>query len=363
MARRIRRARALRLRHRQQRPLLHRPRRHACTSSCRSTASPTTCAATTRARSASNWSTRGRYPRLAGFAPPGDGRGLYRRADRRAGRAAARAAARVCRRCARSPATRTSTRHDGRRHATIPALQVPRKRDPGPAVPVAARAGRRWTCSACSPEIATRSAAALAPPDIIAASSPPAPPMTSPSFPSWSNCSRSSAWRTTCSAARAATSAPSTCSAARCWARRCRRRRRRWTRPRPRSAHSLHAYFLRAGDIDRADRLRRRPHPRRRQLLGAPRHRDPARPADPVLRRLVPEGRGRRRAPVVDARSAQARGHRAGARAGAGSPGHAADQDAALAVAAGAVRDSATSIRATSSIRPSVRPTSRSGSA
>jgi len=54
---------------------------------------------------------------------------------------------------------------------------------------------------------------------------------------SWWNCSRSSASRTTCFAAKAATSAPSTCSAARSWARRCR----------PRG--SLHAYFLKAGDI------------------------------------------------------------------------------------------------------------------
>jgi acyl-CoA thioesterase-2 len=40
-----------------------------------------------------------------------------------------------------------------------------------------------------------------------------------------------------------------------------------------------------------ADRLRRGPHPRRRQLLGAPGHRDPARQGDLLLRGLVPAGR------------------------------------------------------------------------
>ena len=34
-----------------------------------------------------------------------------------------------------------------------------------------------------------------------------------------------------------------------------------------RPAHSLHAYFLRAGDPGRADHLRGGPHSRRRQLL------------------------------------------------------------------------------------------------
>jgi acyl-CoA thioesterase-2 len=52
---------------------------------------------------------------------------------------------------------------------------------------------------------------------------------------------------TTCSAARAATSAPSTCSAARCSGQALSAAQQ--TVEAGRSVHSLHAYFLRAGDI------------------------------------------------------------------------------------------------------------------
>src|SRR5690606_30855502 len=87
-----------------------------------------------------------------------------------------------------------------------------------------------------------------------------------------------------------------------------------------------------------ADRLLRGPYPRRRQLLGAPGHRDPARPGDLLLRGLVPGPRERPRAPVADAGGAAARGHRAEPAASARGAGDAADQGAALARPDGAVR-------------------------
>ena len=54
-----------------------------------------------------------------------------------------------------------------------------------------------------------------------------------------------------------------------------------------------------------SDRVPRRPHPRRRLVLGAARHRGPAWPGDLLLCGIVPGTPGRRRAPVVDARSTQ----------------------------------------------------------
>ena len=51
-----------------------------------------------------------------------------------------------------------------------------------------------------------------------------------------------------------------------------------------RHVHSLHGYFMRPGDTERADHLRGRPHPRRRQLHHAARGRDPARPGDLLAR-------------------------------------------------------------------------------
>ena len=60
-----------------------------------------------------------------------------------------------------------------------------------------------------------------------------------------------------------------------------------------RQVHSLHAYFLRPGDPAGADRLRRRPHPRRRQLHHPARRRDPARPGDLQPGGVVPRRRSR----------------------------------------------------------------------
>ena len=67
-----------------------------------------------------------------------------------------------------------------------------------------------------------------------------------------------------------------------------------------RHVHSLHAYFLRAGNIDHpivydVDRTRDG------GSFGATGHRDPARQGDLLLRGLVPAGRDRRRAPAQDA--------------------------------------------------------------
>ena len=66
------------------------------------------------------------------------------------------------------------------------------------------------------------------------------------------------------SAAAARISAGARSSAARCSARRCRRRRRPSAADRP--VHSLHGYFMRAGDVRRLDRLPGRPAARRQEL-------------------------------------------------------------------------------------------------
>ncbi len=112
------------------------------------------------------------------------------------------------------------------------------------------------------------------------------------------------------------------------------------------------------------DRLQRRAHARRRQFLDAPGHRDPARPDDLQLRRVVPGRGNRRRAPVADAERAQARGSRT---ADAGLPAEVlAKLPPEAAALVRTLRDrssSATSIRATISIRRSDRRSSRSGSA
>ena len=180
-------------------------------------------------------------------------------------------------------------------------------------------------------------------------------------FPSSSNCSRSNASRTTCSAARAATSAPSTCSADRCSGQAL-SAAQATLESRARAAHSLHAYFLRAGDIEHpivysVDRTRDGGSFSVRRVT-AIQHGQ----ADLLPRRIVPEGRTRRRTPAVDARGPQARGHRTVAgdlppkyspscrpRCSAGCRGWGRS-------------NSATSIRATNSIRPSGRRSSRCGS-
>ena len=73
------------------------------------------------------------------------------------------------------------------------------------------------------------------------------------------------------------------------------------TVPEDRPAHSLHAYFLRAGRPRRADRLHRRPHPRRPLLHHPPGRRRPARPADLPPLGVLPDVRGGPGAPGADA--------------------------------------------------------------
>src|SRR5690606_18625602 len=80
-----------------------------------------------------------------------------------------------------------------------------------------------------------------------------------------------------------------------------------------------------------SDRLRRRPHPRRRQLLGAPGDRDPARQGDLLLRGLVPGAGGRGRTPAADAAGARPGRHRANRAAAARGARYPAEQGPALA--------------------------------
>ena len=69
---------------------------------------------------------------------------------------------------------------------------------------------------------------------------------------------------------------------------------------RTRRIHSMHGYFLRPGDVEVADHVRGRPHPRRPLVLDPAHAGVPARAADPVDDRLVPDrGRGPR-APGAD---------------------------------------------------------------
>ena len=77
--------------------------------------------------------------------------------------------------------------------------------------------------------------------------------------------------------------------------------------------HSLHSYFLRPGDTDRADRLRRRADPRRALVRHPPGLRAPARAADLLHDGQLPDPRAGPRAPGPDARRRAARaGHAAG---------------------------------------------------
>ena len=70
-------------------------------------------------------------------------------------------------------------------------------------------------------------------------------------------------------------------------------------------AGALAAWLLPAGRRSlAAHHLRRRAHPRRRQLHHAPRQGDPARSADLLDELLVPQGRGGLRPPIADARRA-----------------------------------------------------------
>ena len=60
------------------------------------------------------------------------------------------------------------------------------------------------------------------------------------------------------------------------------------TVPDERAIHSMHGYFLRPGDVEPADHLLGRPHPRR-PLLRHPTHAGvPERRADPLDDRVVP---------------------------------------------------------------------------
>jgi hypothetical protein len=87
-----------------------------------------------------------------------------------------------------------------------------------------------------------------------------------------------------------------------------------------REAHSLHAYFLRAGDID-APIVYSVERTRDGGVFLAARGGDPARPADPQWLDLVPGTRARRRTPDLDARSAGTGRYRTHAAAAAGRAG------------------------------------------
>src|SRR5690606_39238269 len=80
----------------------------ACTRGCRWSASPTTCAGTTRIRSGSNWSTAAAIRTGWTRATRRWTRRTHRRRSRHSSNCCS-TSARGCRRCARSPATRTST--------------------------------------------------------------------------------------------------------------------------------------------------------------------------------------------------------------------------------------------------------------
>ena len=284
-----------------------------------STASRTTCAATTRARSASNWSTRGRYPRLAGRVAPGDGRAATptrrsTRWSRCSTNCRRRTAVAALHRRARGSRHDRSGRPTIRREGAAQARPGPMFVDrcwPQSAIPAPLFARRRAACCACACGIRLHRATTCRRP-----STPVLPPPEPPHDRPRQRASRSRAGRTALAGTARGQPVP---------------------RPEPRHRHQVRVRRAgaRTGAVGgaghdagaarrafaarllparrrhrRADRLPGRPHARRRQLLRAPRHRDPARRGDLLHGGLVPAGRGRRRAPVVDAGSAEARGHR-----------------------------------------------------